>query len=194
MTNIGSKLCISVAIGTFALSGCASTDLPPLEPASAAASGAPLEYTLDSGDSINLVVYGEPELTGRYTVLPDGTIQVPLLPPVQARGLTSSTLPDRIETALRQGILRDPRVSVNLAALRPFYIYGEVANPGAYPYQPGMTVPMAVALAGGYKDSANRSRVVLKRKDARERQFPIVSEQPISVLPDDVLRIPERSF
>jgi polysaccharide biosynthesis/export protein len=66
-----------------------------------------------------------------------------------------------IAAKLRNGFIREPSVAVEIEAYRPFFILGEVAAPGQYPYVPNMTVESAVAIAGGFSPRAKRDRVTL---------------------------------
>ena len=107
-------------------------------------------YTLDSGDRLRVVVFGQDGLTNSYVVDASGDIAMPLIGSVAARGLTTDQLSARIADLLRQGYVRDPHVAVEIEAYRPFFILGEVTQPGQYPYVANMTVETAVAIAGGF--------------------------------------------
>ena len=108
-------------------------------------------YRLGGGDQIRIITYGEDQLTGEFRVDDQGKIALPLLGGVQAAGLTPQQLDAAISAELRRRkLLRDPSVSVEVLAYRPIFILGEVAKPGQYPFQPGMTVVTAVAVGGGY--------------------------------------------
>ena len=89
--------------------------------------------------------------------------------------------------------MRDPRVNVEIAAYRPFYILGEVKKSGEYPYRVGMTVLDAVASAGGFTYRANESKVYLRRAGSTvEEIYPL--DAPVLIFPGDNIRIPERFF
>jgi polysaccharide biosynthesis/export protein len=118
---------------------------------------------------------------------------MPLIGLVRARGLTTEELQREVADKLRDGYLRDPQVSVEVEAYRPFFILGEVTTAGQYPYISGMTVEKAVAVAGGftpraYEGSANLTRVI----DGR----PITGSVPMTetILPGDTITIRERLF
>jgi len=106
---------------------------PPLAYAPALLEGA---YTLDSGDRLRIVVFGQEGLTNSYAVDASGHIAMPLIGSVLARGLTTDELSRRIADKLRQGFIREPHVAVEIEAYRPFFILGEVTQPGQYPYSP----------------------------------------------------------
>lgn len=109
------------------------------------------DYLLDTGDVLEISVFGVTDFNRRTNVNVDGDVAVPFLGEVRAAGLTIGEL--RQEVALRlakAGAFREPNVIVELIQHRPFYIAGDVMNPGAHPFHPSMTVRHAVALAGGY--------------------------------------------
>src|ERR1700744_4358941 len=87
-------------------------------------------YRLDAGDKLRVVVYGQEGLTNTYTVSAGGTITMPLIGSVPARGRTPAQLASAISGRLRGGYIRDPSVAVEVESYRPFFILGEVAAPG----------------------------------------------------------------
>ena len=124
-------------------------------------------YHLDSGDKLRVLVYGQEGLTNSYAIDAGGMVTLPLIGAVPARGLTPSELAAAITARLRNGFIREPSVAVEIESYRPFFILGEVAAPGQYPYVPNMSVESAVAIAGGFSPRAKRDRVILTRGDAR---------------------------
>ena len=148
-------------------------------------------YALGPNDRVRVKVYGEPDITGEYEVDSSGQISVPLAGHIRAEGLTTKELEQAISSELSKGIVRDPRVNVEVALYRPYYILGEVKKAGEYPYRLGLTVLDAVASAGGYTYRANESVVYLRRANSRaEQEYPLNTP----VLPGDNIRIPERFF
>jgi polysaccharide export outer membrane protein len=148
-------------------------------------------YRLGSGDRLRVTVFGESELSGEFQVDGAGTVAMPLIGEVRARGLTVREFEKAVTSALQDGYLRRPQVSVEVLNFRPFYILGEVQRPGSYPYVDGMTVLNAVVLAGGYTYRARTNRLTIRRaNEAEERE---VGDDAV-VLPGDVIRIPERFF
>ena len=123
-------------------------------------------YHLDAGDRLRVVVYGQEGLTNTYAIDAGGSITMPLIGAVPARGRTPAGLAAEISARLRRGFIRDPSVAVEIESYRPFFILGEVAAPGQYPYVPNMTVESAVAIAGGFSPRARRDRVTLTHTDA----------------------------
>jgi len=151
------------------------------------------DYKLGSGDKLRVIVFGESDLSGEFDVAGSGKVALPLIGQVRASGLTLTQFEDEVENAFKQGYLTNPRVSVEVLNYRPFYIYGEVGNPGQYPYTSGMTVLNAVAVAGGYTYRAAEDRVYITRgNDGSEVEYP--ASQAVKVLPGDVVRVPERFF
>jgi len=120
-------------------------------------------YTLDSGDRLRVVVFGQEGLTNSYAVDSAGNITLPLIGPVRARGQTPREVSAALVARLRDGYLREPHVAVEVEAFRPFFILGEVAFPGQYPYVANMTVETAVAIAGGFSPRAYRRTVEVSR-------------------------------
>ncbi len=151
-------------------------------------------YRLGSGDEIRLTVYGDPQLTGQYDVSDAGDLSVPLLGDVEAAGLTERQLCDRIAGALRtHHLMTEPSVAVDVLRYRPVYVLGEVEHPGSYPYQPGLTMLSAVALAGGftYRGVKDQGTVVRTTGGVAAKG----SVAPDSFLePGDVLSVGERFF
>lgn len=160
----------------------------PLPPASAAGS-----YVLGPNDRVRLKVYGEPDIAGEYEVDSNGDVSIPLAGLIRAAGLTTRQLERSIASALSKGIVRDPRVNVEVALYRPYYILGEVRKSGEYPYRLGLTVMDAVASAGGFTYRANENKVYLRRSGAGVEEA-YALDAPILIFPGDNIRIPERYF
>jgi polysaccharide export outer membrane protein len=150
-------------------------------------------YRLDAGDRLRIVIYGQEGLTNTYAIDAGGSITMPLIGAVRARGLTPAGLAAEITGKLRNGYIREPSVAVEIEAYRPFFILGEVAAPGQYPYVPNMSVESAVAIAGGFSPRAKRDRVTLTHTDASGSVRVVVPlGTPIS--PGDTVLVGERWF
>ena len=150
-------------------------------------------YTLDSGDRLRVVVFGQDGLTNSFVVDASGNIDMPLIGTVAARGLTTDQLAARISDLLRNGYVRDPHVAVEIEAYRPFFILGEVAQPGQYPYVANMTVETAVAIAGGFGPRGYKKSVVISRNYGGQTvQFQTPITAPVQ--PGDTIRVQERWF
>ena len=150
-------------------------------------------YILGPSDRIRLKVYGENDVTGEYEIDSNGILSIPLAGQIKANGLTTRQLERAIASALSKGLIRDPRVNVEVASYRPFYILGEVKRAGEYPYKSGLTVLDAVASAGGYTYRANENTVFIRRR-ASSVEEAYALNAPILVYPGDNVRIPERFF
>lgn len=150
-------------------------------------------YVLGPTDRVRVKVYGEPDVGGEYEVDSSGYVSIPLAGRIRAAGLTTGQLERSITSALSKGIVRDPRVNVEIALYRPFYILGEVKKSGEYPYRVGMTVLDAIASAGGFTYRANENKVYLRRAGgAGEEVYPL--DAPVLIYPGDNIRVPERLF
>jgi polysaccharide export outer membrane protein len=150
-------------------------------------------YHLDAGDRLRVVVYGQEGLTNTYAIDAGGSITMPLIGSVPARGRTTAGLAAAISAKLRAGFIRDPSVAVEIEAYRPFFILGEVAAPGQYAYVPNMTVESAVAIAGGFSPRARRDSVTVTHTDASgTARFVVPPGSPIS--PGDTVLVSERWF
>ncbi len=150
-------------------------------------------YHLDAGDKLRVVVYGQEGLTNTYAIDAGGSITMPLIGSVPARGRTPAGLAAQISARLRGGFIRDPSVAVEIEAYRPFFILGEVAAPGQYPYVPNMTVESAVAIAGGFSPRARRDSVTLTHTDESGTGRFVVAPG-ISLSPGDTVLVGERWF
>lgn len=146
-------------------------------------------YRLGPGDRLRVNVLGSEDLSREFRVGDAGTISAPLVGEVKAAGLTIRELERELERRLAQGFFREPKVNIEVITYRPFYIFGEVTKPGEYPYASGMTVLNAVALAGGYSYRANQNHVIVVRNGQERRALPTSR-----LLPDDIVRVPERFF
>jgi protein involved in polysaccharide export with SLBB domain len=160
---------------------------------SATGAGTTRAYALGPGDKVRVTVFGETELTGEYDVGTSGNLSFPLIGEVPAVGRTPEQLSESIAAGLRRGYLREPRVASQVISYRPFYILGEVENPGTYPYAANLDVMSAVAVAGGYTYRANRRRAFIRHADeTEERSYRL--DEAVPIQPGDTIRIGERFF
>jgi len=151
------------------------------------------EYTLGSGDVIKITVFGQDDLTVETRVSNIGIIRFPFLGDINLVGKTVNQVEVLIDKGLRGDYLIDPSVSVTVLEYRPFFIDGEVARPGGYPYQPGLTVDKAAALAGGYPQRAGKNVVNIRRNVTGTEVTIEVSNSEI-VMPGDIITVPQRFF
>ncbi|MEI2387984.1 polysaccharide biosynthesis/export family protein [Breoghania sp. JC706] len=150
-------------------------------------------YRLDSGDRLRIVVFGQNELSTTYTIDQGGTLSMPLIGDVPARGKTTKELESALEARLSRGFLRDPDVSVEVDQYRPFFIMGEVLNAGQYPYVAGLTAQTAVAIAGGFSPRAQQADVDVTRQiDGKIMTGRVPLSDPLR--PGDTVYVRERLF
>lgn len=150
-------------------------------------------YKLGTGDELKVTVFGEPDLSGTFVVDGQGTITMSLIGQVELVNLTVTETSRRLEERLKDGWLRDPKVTVELIKGRPYYILGEVNKPGEYPFVSGLTVMNAIASAGDFTYRADKARILIKSADSpNEREVDLT---PTTVVrPGDTIRIRERFF
>jgi polysaccharide biosynthesis/export protein len=146
----------------------------------------PSSYHLGVGDELEIKVLGANELTGKYSVQVDGTINILMIGEVPAANLTPAQLENEIDKKLVAGqYLKQPQVAVVVLEYRPYFIMGEVPGQGAYPYVPGMKVLTAAAAAGGYTRRANQDYVIITRNGKDYRADPMTPIQP-----GDIINVP----
>jgi polysaccharide biosynthesis/export protein len=150
-------------------------------------------YTLDSGDHVRVIVFGQDNLSNVYGVDGSGAVAMPLIGPVRARGLTTFELANEIAGKLSRKYVKDPKVTVEVATYRPFFILGEVNRPGQYPYVNAMTVEAAVAISEGYTERAKKRFVRLTRRFGGVMSTVMVpTDYPVQ--PGDTIYVLERFF
>jgi polysaccharide export outer membrane protein len=173
----------------------ATTAVPAAPPGGAAPGAAALvenAYRLGSGDRVRVTVFRHEDLSGEFALDGAGNFAMPLLGEVQAFGLNTRELEQRIAQKLQEGYIIDPQVGVEVMNYRPFYILGEVKTPGSYQYVNGMTVLNAVALAGGFTYRARQNDFLLQRGGSNTAGSEVGIETPI--LPGDIITVKERFF
>ena len=149
---------------------------------------------MGAGDELRVTAYGLDDLSDSYRVGDAGTISLPLLGAVDAEGLTVAELETALTEAVRdRALVRNPSVSVQISEYRPFYVIGEVRNPGEYAYVPNASVLTAMSVAGGPTFRAADDRVVITRRvDGRTVEGTASLDAPI--MPGDTIRVPEGWF
>jgi protein involved in polysaccharide export with SLBB domain len=185
------------ALAWVPLAEAQSSSEPAAAPAASAA-GAPAtdaqnDYVLGSGDVIRVIVFGEENLSGQFTVAGNGILSFPLIGDLPAAGKTVETVRDEIADALRDGYVKDPKVSAEVTTFRPYFMLGEVARPGQYPYSNHITVMNAIATAGGFTYRANQKFAFIKPSDGAEEHKVRLNDQ-LMLAPGDTVRIAERYF
>jgi polysaccharide biosynthesis/export protein len=195
-----------VASATMLLGACASTnanlDLAPLR-----ADAPKLEYKIGPLDTLNVIVWRNPDLSTTVTVRPDGLVTTPLVQDLQAAGRTPAALSRDIEKALLKYI-RDPVVSVVVTNFQGIYseqirIVGEAAKPQSVAYRQNMTVLDVMIQAGGMTDYADGNSAILVRGSENGKQYRVrlsdllrrgdISAN-VNMLPGDIVIIPQSWF
>ena len=189
MARRGAQFWVLGLVAMAALAGCASRGVVAERPVNEASE----PYQLDSGDKLRVTVFGQADLSGDFAVDGGGNIAIPLIPPVQARGLTTNELQAAIADALGKTLLRNPNVSVQVMEFRPFFILGEVQKAGQYPFVNGMTVQSAVAIAGGFSYRADQDTVHVTRKQG-DKLIEMDVDTGAPVRPGDTILVGERYF
>jgi polysaccharide biosynthesis/export protein len=195
-----------VAGAAVLLSACASStnslDLAPLR-----ADAPKLEYKIGPLDTLNVIVWRNPDLSTTVTVRPDGLVTTPLVQDLQAAGRTPAALSRDIEKALLKYI-RDPVVSVVVTNFQGIYseqirIVGEAAKPQSVAYRQNMTVLDVMIQAGGMTDYADGNSAILVRGSENGKQYRVrlsdllrrgdISAN-VNMLPGDIVIIPQSWF
>ncbi|MCI2285100.1 polysaccharide export protein [Colwellia sp. MSW7] len=150
------------------------------------------DYLLGAGDSIEIVVYGEKDLTTKVKIGRSGLVSFPFLEPISVLGLSVTEVKNKIYTGLLGDYLINPQVAVSIVEYRPFFIHGEVVKPGGFPYQEDLRLDKAIALAGGLTNRASKEDWIITRT---VQGTTVTIEASIATLiqPDDIIKI-EQSF
>jgi len=156
-----------------------SAALPDTRPASS------LQYTIGSGDVLNVQVWKEKELSQMVVVRPDGKISLPLLGDLQVIGKEPAQVEAIVKASL-ESMLVQPRVTVTVAEIhsRMVYITGEVARPGAYPLNTPITVLQLIAQAGGLTEFASRKHIQVVRAGGNKSDERLLSYKAMTQLKD----------
>lgn len=151
-------------------------------------------FTLSAGDRVRITVFGDESLSGEYDIDGNGNITMPLIGEMAVGGHSVTDLQTQIIERLNAGqYLVNPRVSIEVISLRPFYIRGEVRLPGSYPTFPDFDVFKAIATAGGLTPRAVKGKYIIYR-GTRENRREIAADDATPVFPGDSIRVKERFF
>jgi protein involved in polysaccharide export with SLBB domain len=192
---------LGLVLGIGLASGCSSSpppaSLPAQQPGGTGPAGETLEdissYRLGPGDALRVTVFRHEDLSGEFQVDGEGYFAMPLVGEILGGGRTARQLESEIEVALKSGgYLVDPQVGVEVLNYRPFYIIGEINNPGSFEYVSGMTVINAVALAGGFTYRADQDDIIINRGGSGGPEVQAVLNT--EVLPGDIINVTERFF
>ena len=150
-------------------------------------------YRLGPGDRIIIKVFGEEDLSMDFRLNDSGRLNYPFLGELVVEGLTVAELEHLITRGLKDSYLRDPSVTISIAEYRPFFLKGEVKNPGAIPYQPHLTVERAIAIGGGFTERASRSKIeVIRASDPAHKAVHVELSDP--VFPGDIINVKQSFF
>ncbi|MEL0632910.1 polysaccharide biosynthesis/export family protein [Pseudoalteromonas carrageenovora] len=149
-------------------------------------------YVLGAGDKVEIKVFGQSDLEVTALLGNSGEVNYPFLGKLKLSGLTTSEVEQVIANGLQPDYLVNPNVYVQVIEYRPFYIHGEVKNPGAYPYQPAMTVNQAIALAGGLTERASIDKIYIFKEQTKQQQQKGSLKSQIAA--GDTIKIEQRLF
>jgi len=179
MPSSRSNIVLSTGIALAALSGCSTTTSNPNLPVGdaayqvvPAAIPAPTAYQIQPADTLDIKVFGEPDLSSDKLRVDDaGNIQLPLVGSLQAAGASPAELTGALATKLRERYLVNPQVAVSVVETAPHYasVEGEVQKPGVYEITPGTTLLGAVARAESPTPTARLDEVVIFRTIDNQR-------------------------
>lgn len=151
------------------------------------------DYSIGSGDLLSIQVFGEEDLSLEVRLSDAGTVSYPFLGELKVRGMSTGKLSELIETKLADGYLINPSVNVTVLEYRQFFVNGEVEKPGGYPYQPGLTLQKAVALAGGFTERASKTKIFVVA-DGKEGEDPVRIKLSTMIHPGDIITVEESFF
>lgn len=164
----------------------------------------PATGELGVGDSFKLRVYGESELSGEFTIAPNGTVNYPYVGRFEAAGMTCAEVEEFLTEGLQNGFLRSPSISCTITEYKSkqIFIFGEVANPGSFPYRTDISIIEAFALAGGFSERARTNNIKLTRViDGMEVQVRIPMQdivegrqRNLKLLSGDIIFVPESAY
>jgi polysaccharide export outer membrane protein len=159
---------------------------------------------LGAGDKFELRVHGQDDLSGEFTVSPDGTINYPYIGRIEVSGKTCAEIETEIGDGLQAGYLKNPSVLCAITEYnsKRIYLFGEVKSPGAFPYKSNISIIEAVALAGGFSERANTNGTKLSRVvNGTEIQVRVPMQEivegrsrNIRLLPGDIIYVPESPY
>src|SRR5712672_826246 len=201
-STIGSLRRRGLFLAMFALATCDSDSTPIVRDAAAGGSSpgaggavsGPDTNKLGPNDRLRITVFGQPTLTGEYTLDGNGVLSFPLIGNIPASGVTTSQLQQTIATKLSPDYLVNPNVSAEVITRRPFYVIGEVQKPGNYSYVTSLTAINAVAMAGGFTRRAKKNDFYIRRTAADGQTVRVEAHSGTVLQPGDTLEVRERLF
>lgn len=196
---------LAIAMATTLLASCSSYSTT--GPAPATVSAAPQRYRIAPNDTLNVLVWRNPELSGTVVVRPDGFVSTPMVDDLKVAGRSPGEVARDIEKALARYI-RDPVVSVTVPEFvadvsEQVRIVGEAAKPQSVPYRPNMTVLDAMLQAGGMTEFADGNKATLIRSSEGDKRYSVRLKDllqrgdisaNVPVLPGDIIVVPSGWF
>ena len=182
----GRAVGLMLALGLSGLAACASPPLP-----TAPAASAP--WPLGPGDRLRIIVFDQNPLGGEFVVAEDGAVSLPLIGRLKVAGIMPAEAEQMITSRLAAGVVKNPKVNIDIIRYRPVYVYGEVTKPGAYDFIGNQTVISAITLAGGYTYRAQKDGLsIIRYGDPQPKQWAAGETMPVG--PGDIIYVPERWF
>jgi polysaccharide export outer membrane protein len=184
-------------VAVFALAACDADPIPIVRDPAAEGGGESMKLAptnMGPNDKVRIIVFGQPTLTGEYSLDGNGVLSFPLIGNIPASGATTTQLQRMIAAKLEPDYLINPSVSAEIVTRRPFYVIGEVQRPGNYPYLSDMTAIHAVAMAGGFTYRARKNDFYIKRLDKDGTMVRIEAKAGTILRAGDTLEIRERWF
>jgi len=205
VVNARAITCLLGWIMVMAVTACATTGSRP--PAPLVVDAPNMRYKIGPLDTLNVVVWRNPELSTTVTVRPDGSVSTPLVEDIQAAGRNPADLSREIEKALSKYI-REPVVSIVVSGFQGVYsdqirIVGEAAKPQAVPYRQNMTILDVMIQVGGVTDFADANGAVLIRGVESGKQYSVRLKDllkrgdisaNVAVMPGDIIIVPQSWF
>jgi protein involved in polysaccharide export with SLBB domain len=152
------------------------------------------QYRLGAGDHVRINVFGQPDLSGIFTVDGAGNLSYPLIGSIHAGGMTAADLEQALYSRLSPNYIKQPSIAVEIQTYRPFYILGEVRAPGSYPFVSGMTALQAIAIAGGFTYRAREGEFEVTRNGPNGTKEHIDITPDTTIDPGDIITVNERYF
>lgn len=189
---------------TFALALCAcprpgmetSFEISQLSPSA--------ELALGPGDTFDVNVFDERDLSGTYRVGSDGTIDFPLIGQLRVEDLEPHQAAEMIAGKLAEKYLKHPQVSILVKeqTSKKIMVIGQVSKPGAFPYAANMTVVEAISIAGGFTPIASKNKTTITRVEGGKKlslEVPVADvgegkARNVLLRPGDIISVPERLF
>ncbi|MDB4968032.1 MAG: polysaccharide export protein [Myxococcales bacterium] len=163
-----------------------------------------IDTSLGVGDSFEVRVFGEADLSGLFKVGVEGNITFPLVGVLHVEGLDAQAVSKLIADKLREGILRDPQVTVLIKeqTSKKIYVLGQVVHPGTFSYTPSMSVVEAITVAGGFTGLAAKNDTSVTRSELGKKttvRVPVADigegkARNVYLRPGDIISVPERIF